>query len=92
MGHRSKQTTHIYAKITNQKVNEDMKILFSRLRNNNELQEEAILDFRHNQYYSTKAKERLYFHLRNRMKRVETSNFTVLDFIISKCRIGYYGL
>lgn len=31
MGHRSIQTTQIYAKITNQKVNEDMKKLFNKV-------------------------------------------------------------
>lgn len=31
MGHRSIQTTQIYAKITNQKVNEDMKKLFAKV-------------------------------------------------------------
>lgn len=31
MGHRSIQTTQIYAKITNQKVNEDMKRLFTKV-------------------------------------------------------------
>lgn len=31
MGHRSIQTTQIYAKITNQKVNEDMKKLFTKV-------------------------------------------------------------
>lgn len=37
MGHRSVQTTQIYAKITNQKMNEDMKILSSRTENRYEL-------------------------------------------------------
>ena len=31
MGHKSISTTQIYAKITNQKVNEDMKLLSNRL-------------------------------------------------------------
>lgn len=31
MGHKSIQTTQIYAKITNQKVNEDMKKLFTKV-------------------------------------------------------------
>lgn len=33
MGHHSVQTTQIYAKITNQKVNKEMKILSSKIKN-----------------------------------------------------------
>lgn len=52
MGHRSIQTTQIYAKITNQKVNEDMIILSSRIENKYELPKDDIPeDFARNQYY-----------------------------------------
>ncbi len=52
MGHRSIQTTQVYAKITNQKVNEDMKILSSRIVNKYELSEDNIPQyFYRNQYY-----------------------------------------
>lgn len=50
MGHRSVQTTQIYAKITNQKVNEDMKNLSSRIENRYELSKDDIPEFTHNQY------------------------------------------
>ena len=52
MGHRSVQTTQIYAKITNQKVNEDMKILSSRIENRYELPKDDVPEeFGKNQYY-----------------------------------------
>ncbi|WP_229058514.1 MULTISPECIES: site-specific integrase [Parabacteroides] len=52
MGHRSVQTTQIYAKITNQKVNEDMKILSSRIENRYELPKDDMPEkFARNQYY-----------------------------------------
>lgn len=52
MGHRSVQTTQIYAKITNQKVNEDMKILSSRIENRYELPKDDVPeDYGKNQYY-----------------------------------------
>ena len=52
MGHRSIQTTQIYAKITNQKVNEDMKILSNRIENKFELVKERLPEkFSRNQYY-----------------------------------------
>ena len=52
MGHRSVQNTQIYAKITNQKVNEDMKILSSRIENRYELLKDDVPeDYGRNQYY-----------------------------------------
>ena len=52
MGHRSVQTTQIYAKITNQKVNEDMKILSNRIENRYELpQDDVPEDYKKNQFY-----------------------------------------
>jgi site-specific recombinase XerD len=52
MGHKSIQTTQIYAKITNQKVNEDMKILSNRIENKYELPKDDVpKDFARNQYY-----------------------------------------
>lgn len=52
MGHRSVQTTQIYAKITNQKVNEDMKILSNRIENRYELPKDDVPEeFGRNQYY-----------------------------------------
>lgn len=52
MGHRSVQTTQIYAKITNQKVNEDMKRLSTRIENRYELPKDDVPeDFGRNQYY-----------------------------------------
>ncbi|KAA6320196.1 Tyrosine recombinase XerC [termite gut metagenome] len=52
MGHKSIQTTQIYAKITNQKVNEDMKILSNRIENKYEMPKDDVPDcFRRNQYY-----------------------------------------
>lgn len=52
MGHRSVQTTQIYVKITNQKVNEDMKILSRRIENCYELPKDNVPeDFGRNQYY-----------------------------------------
>ena len=50
MGHRSVQATQIYAKITNQKVNEDMKILSNRIENRYELPKDDVPEFTHNQY------------------------------------------
>ncbi|MCC2236737.1 tyrosine-type recombinase/integrase [Bacteroides hominis] len=52
MGHHSVQITQIYAKITNQKENEDMKILSSRIENRYELPKDDVPeDFGKNQYY-----------------------------------------
>lgn len=51
MGHRSIQTTQIYAKITNQKVNEDMKKLFFRIKGSYLLPDDEIPKFAHNQFY-----------------------------------------
>lgn len=51
MGHRSIQTTQIYAKITNQKVNEDMKKLFFRIKGSYLLPDDEIPKFVHNQFY-----------------------------------------
>lgn len=52
MGHRSVQTTQIYAKITNQKVNEDMKILSNRIEKRYELSKDDVpKEFGRNQYY-----------------------------------------
>ena len=42
MGHRSIQTTQIYAKITNQKVNEDMKQLFTKVSGKYQVAENDI--------------------------------------------------
>lgn len=42
MGHRSIQTTQIYTKITNQKVNEDMKKLFTKVNGKYQLIESDI--------------------------------------------------
>ncbi|MFK2253362.1 hypothetical protein ACIXNM_20760 [Bacteroides fragilis] len=42
MGHHSVKTTQIYAKITNQKENEDMKILSSRIENCYELPKDDV--------------------------------------------------
>lgn len=52
MGRCSVQTTQIYAKITNQKVNEDMKILSSRIEKCYKLPKDDVPeDFGRNQYY-----------------------------------------
>ncbi|MGK4142577.1 hypothetical protein AB0X92_16165 [Bacteroides hominis] len=51
-GHHSVQTTQIYAKITNQKENEDMKILSNRIENRYEWPKDDVPeDFGKNQYY-----------------------------------------
>lgn len=42
MGHSSIQTTQIYAKITNQKVNEDMKKLFTQVNGKYQVLESDI--------------------------------------------------
>ena len=42
MGHSSIQTTQIYAKITNQKVNEDMKKLFTQVNGKYQVSESDI--------------------------------------------------
>ena len=55
MRHHSVKTTQIYAKITNQKENEDMKILSSRIENWYELPKDDVPeDFGKNQYYKKK--------------------------------------
>lgn len=46
----SAQTTQIHAKISNQKVNEDMKILSNRIENRYELPKNNMPIFHHNQY------------------------------------------
>lgn len=52
MRHHSVKTTQIYAKITNQKENEDMKILSSRIENCYELPKDDVPeDFGKNQCY-----------------------------------------
>lgn len=51
MGHRSIQTTQIYAKITNQKVNEDMKQLFIKIGDKYQLINDDKIEFSHNQFY-----------------------------------------
>lgn len=42
MGHCSIQTTQLYAKITNQKVNEDMKKLFTKVSGKYQMLESGI--------------------------------------------------
>lgn len=55
MGCRSVQITRICAKITNQKVNEDMKILSNHIENRYELPKDGVpKDFDRNQYYKYK--------------------------------------
>lgn len=62
MGHRSVQTTQIYAKITNQKVNEDMKILSNRIKNRYELPKDDVPeDFHRNQYFYDKSTNKVIF-------------------------------
>ncbi|GHU13871.1 tyrosine recombinase [Betaproteobacteria bacterium] len=61
MGHRSIKTTQHYAKITNQKVNEDMKLLSSRIENKYELPKDDIPEFKHNQYYVDKEMGRVVY-------------------------------
>ena len=51
MGHCSIQTTQIYAKITNQKVNEDMKKLSAQINGKYLLTDDKIPKFAHNQFY-----------------------------------------
>lgn len=52
MRHRSVQTTQIYAKITDQKVNEDMKLLSSRIESRYELPKDDVPEvLGKNQYY-----------------------------------------
>lgn len=59
MGHRSITTTQLYAKITNQKVNEDMKVLSNRIENKYELPKDDIPEFHHNQYYVEKTTDKI---------------------------------
>jgi hypothetical protein len=54
MGHRSIQTTQIYAKITSQKINEDMKLLSNRIENKYELPKDDVPEFTNNQYFYDK--------------------------------------
>lgn len=61
MGHSSIKTTQIYAKITNQKVNEDMKILSNRIEDKYELPKDDIPEFTHNQYFYDKEMERVVY-------------------------------
>jgi ribosomal protein L22 len=52
MGHDSVHTTQIYAKITNQKVNEDMKILSNRIESKYSMPKDDVpKDFARNQFY-----------------------------------------
>ncbi len=52
MRHLSMQITQIYAKITKQKVIDDMKILSNRIENSHELLKNDMLeDFGKNQHY-----------------------------------------
>ncbi len=51
MGHKSIKTTQLYAKITNQKVNEDMKLLSNRIENKYELPKDDMPKFTNNQYF-----------------------------------------
>lgn len=51
MGHCSIQTTQIYAKITNQKVNEDMKKLSAQINGKYLLTDDKMPKFAHNQFY-----------------------------------------
>jgi site-specific recombinase XerD len=69
MGHRSVKTTQIYAKITNQKVNEDMKILSSRIENKYELPKEDIPEFTNNQYFYDKELGRVVYIEKGKGKR-----------------------
>lgn len=58
----SVQTTQIYVKITNQKVNEDMKILSSRIENRYELPKDDVPEnFYRNQYYYDKSINKVIF-------------------------------
>lgn len=61
MGHRSVKATQIYAKITNQKVNEDMKILSNRIENKYDLPKDDIPEFTHNQYLYDKEMGRVVY-------------------------------
>ncbi|KAA6319240.1 hypothetical protein EZS27_030842, partial [termite gut metagenome] len=52
LGHQDITTTQIYAKIANQKVNEDMKILSNRIENKYSMPKDDVpKDFGRNQYY-----------------------------------------
>lgn len=69
MGHRSITTTQIYAKITNQKVNEDMKILSNRIENKYELPKDDIpKDFHRNQYFYDKEVDKIVYVDKSRNK------------------------
>lgn len=48
-GYKSVKTTQIYAKITNQKVNEDMKVLSNRIENRYEFPKDDVPKFTDNQ-------------------------------------------
>jgi len=61
MGHSSIMTTQIYAKITNQKLNEDMKILSNRIEDKYELPKDDIPQFTNNQYYFDKEAGRVVY-------------------------------
>lgn len=61
MGHRSIATTQLYAKITNQKVNDDMKILSNRIENKYEMPKDYIPKFTHNQYYFDRDANRVVY-------------------------------
>lgn len=72
MGHRSITTTQLYAKITNQKVNEDMKTLSNRIENKYELPKDDIPEFHHNQYYVEKTTDRIIFSSKKTQKKFNT--------------------
>lgn len=69
MGHRSIKTTQNYAKITNQKLNEDMKILSNRIENKYELPKDDIPEFTHNQYFYDKELGRIVYVEKWKSKR-----------------------
>ncbi|MFV0581174.1 MAG: hypothetical protein ACK5N4_03935 [Parabacteroides gordonii] len=50
MRHTRITTTQLYAQITNQKVNGDMKVLSNRIENKYELPKDDIPEFTYNQY------------------------------------------
>lgn len=61
MGHKSIKTTQLYAKITNQKVNEDMKLLSNRIENKYELPKDDMPEFTNNQYFFDKEMGRVVY-------------------------------
>lgn len=61
MEYRSITTTQLYAKITNQKVKEEMKVLSNRIENKYELLEDDTPEFTHNQYFCDKKMGRVVY-------------------------------